>query len=250
MEKLTVAIIAKNEADRISTLLKSASFADEILVIDSGSTDGTQELCKNLGAHVIFNEWQGYAAQKQFAMEQASSEWVLSLDADEEISEELAKEIKNAITYAKEDVSAFSMPRLSKYLGQWIRHGGWYPDRKVRLIRREKGKWEGTIHEKLIVDGKTEKLYAPIFHYTYRGIKDQLVTINSFTEIFAENMGPKSGFWVFWGLIRAFIKFFECYIYKLGILDGIAGFIIAVNSSWAVFLRYAKAWELNLIKKE
>ncbi|MEW5910357.1 MAG: glycosyltransferase family 2 protein, partial [Thermodesulfobacteriota bacterium] len=143
-----VAVIAKNEADRILKLLKSVSFAEDIVVVDSGSDDGTQSLCTQMGARVIRRDWEGFASQKQFAMEQVRSEWILNLDADEEIPELLWREMVDAVENAPPDVHGFSMPRLSRYLNRWIRHGGWYPDRKVRLVRKESGQWVGDrLHE-------------------------------------------------------------------------------------------------------
>ncbi|MEA3429135.1 MAG: glycosyltransferase family 2 protein [Thermodesulfobacteriota bacterium] len=245
--KISLSIIAKNEADRIGRLLNSAKFADEVLVVDSGSTDGTQDLCKKLGAKVVFHEWAGYAAQKQFAMEHTSCEWILNLDADEEISDSLAEEIQHTIKNAGSDVSGFSMPRLSKYLDKWIKHGGWYPDRKVRLVRRGKGTWKGEgLHEQLIVNGKIEQLSEPILHHVYRNISDHVVTINRFSDIYAVERGPAGGWFVLAGAVHALGKFAECYLWKLGFLDGIPGLVIAMNSAWYVFLKHAKAWESGL----
>jgi glycosyltransferase involved in cell wall biosynthesis len=249
MKKSTIgiAVITKNEKDRIGRLLKSLDFANEIVVVDSGSTDGTQDLCKRMGSKVVFKEWQGFGLQKQFAMDQIQSEWILNLDADEEVSKELAQEIIEAVNSADTQVNGFSMPRLSRYLGRWIRHGGWYPDRKIRLVRRKRGKWsDDPLHEKLRVDGKVNQLSKPIFHYVYRNISDHVKTINRFSDVYAtENLPVTSGF-VLAGLGHAVIKFLECYVWKLGILDGIPGLIIAMNSSWYVFLKHAKRWEKNI----
>jgi glycosyltransferase involved in cell wall biosynthesis len=243
---ISIAVIAKNEADRIGRLLKSAEFADEIIVVDSGSTDGTQDLCKQMGAEVIFNKWPGYAQQKQFAMDCTKSEWILNLDADEEISVSLAKEIQHALKNITRDVSAFSMPRLSKYLGKWIKHGGWYPDRKVRLVRKGKGVWKGVLHEKLVVDENTENLSEPILHHVYRNISDHVATINKFSNVYVDERGSAGKWFVPAGVIHAFGKFAECYLWKSGFLDGIPGLIIAMNSAWYIFLKHAKAWESNL----
>lgn len=248
--KISVAIIAKNEADRIGRLLKSCAFADEILVVDSGSTDKTQELCEKAGARVIFNPWPGYVAQKQFALEATSHEWILSLDADEEVSADLAAEILRELSAAAPEVGGFSMPRLSWYLGRWIRHGGWYPDRKVRLVRRGKGMWQGVNpHDKLVACGVVKDLTHPMLHYVYRAISDQVVTMNSFSDIYARQGRPRGGWFVVLGVAHALGKFLECYAWKLGALDGIPGLIIAVNSAEYVFLKHAKRWEQNLSEK-
>lgn len=252
MEKptISIAVIAKNEADRIGRLLKNASFADEVVVVDSGSTDGTQALCEKMGARVIFNAWPGYAEQKNFAMGQTTSEWVLNLDADEEISGALAVEILKAVEHAAPDVRGFSMPRLSRYLGSWIKYGGWYPDRKVRLVHRGNGKWSAdALHEKLIVNGKVRRLSGPILHHVYRGISDHVQTIDRFSDIYAAQRTPAGSGFVLAGVGHALGKFLECYVWKFGVLDGIPGLIIAMNSSWYVFLKHAKAWESVAQKK-
>jgi len=240
-------VIAQNEADRIGRLLKSCAFADEIVVVDSGSADGTQAVCRNAGARVIFNQWAGYVAQKQFALEATTHEWILCLDADEEIPEALATEILQAVKAAPPEVGGYSMPRLSRYLGRWIRHGGWYPDRKVRLIRRGRGAWQGVNpHDKLVADGKVAELSQPFLHYVYRSISDQVITMNNFSEIYARQDGPAGGWFVVAGLFHAVGKFLECYVWKLGFLDGFPGLVIAGNSAGYVFLKHAKRWERSL----
>jgi hypothetical protein len=184
-------------------------------------------------------------------MEQTTSQWILNLDADEEVSAALAEEILNAVKNAASDVCGFSMPRLSRYLGRWIKHGGWYPDRKIRLIRRENGRWSGdTLHEKLMVDGKVDKLSKPILHHVYRGISDQVKTINRFSDTYAAERAPAGSGFVLAGVGHAFVKFLECYVRKLGVLDGVPGLIIAMNSAWYVFLKHAKTWESSLQEKQ
>ncbi len=245
--EISVAVITLNEADRIDRLLRSVAFADEVVVVDSGSDDGTVELCQDLGAKVIHRDWAGFTAQKQFALEATSGRWILNLDSDEEVTPELAEEIVEAVRQADDGVAAFSMPRLSRYLGRWIRHGGWYPDRKVRLCRRGRARWEGgRLHESLVADGEVRELENPLRHYVYRDIADQAATINRFSDVVAEERGPKGGWWVVAGAFHALGKFAECYLWKLGFLDGLAGLVIAMNSSWYVFLKHAKAWERSL----
>jgi glycosyltransferase involved in cell wall biosynthesis len=241
---ISVVVITLNEADRIPALLKSAAFADEVIVVDSGSTDGTQEICRAGGARVISHPWQGFTGQKQYAMALASCEWILNLDADERISGPLAAELQEAIKRAPAEVSGFSMPRLSRYLGTWVRHGGWYPDRKVRLVRKGCGQWKGgSLHEKLEISGKIQPLSSPILHEVYRNISDQVMTINRFSDVYAKEH-PATGAWfVTAGVFHALGKFMECYVWKLGALDGIAGLVIAMNSAWYVFLKHAKIWE-------
>lgn len=244
---ISIVVITLNEADRILPLLKSAAFADEVIVVDSGSTDGTQEACRAAGARVITRPWQGFAAQKQFAMQQASFEWILNLDADERISDSLAAEILKSIQRAPAEICGFSMPRLSRYLGTWIRHGGWYPDRKLRLVRKGCGQWKGSgLHEKLEVSGKVQALSSPILHEVYRHVSDQVKTINRFSDVYATEH-PATGAWfVAAGVFHALGKFMECYLWKLGALDGTAGLVIAMNSAWYVFLKHAKVWEKGM----
>ncbi len=244
---ISVVVITLNEADRILALLKSAAFADEVIVVDSGSTDGTQEICRVGGARVVTHPWQGFGEQKQYAMELASYEWILNLDADERISDPLAAELQETIQNAPPEICGFSMPRLSRYLGVWIRHGGWYPDRKVRLVRKGCGQWKGGgLHEKLEVSGKIRPLSSPILHDVYRNISDQVITINRFSDIYAEERSATGGWFTVAGVFHALGKFAECYLWKLGVLDGAAGLVIAMNSAWYVFLKHAKVWEKGL----
>uniref|UniRef100_A0A7C4RT02 Glycosyltransferase family 2 protein n=1 Tax=Desulfatirhabdium butyrativorans TaxID=340467 RepID=A0A7C4RT02_9BACT len=247
MPTLSIAVIACNEADRIAGLIESCRFADEILVVDSGSADGTQSLCRRLGARMIEHPWMGYAAQKQIALEACTSEWILSLDADERVSAELAQEIVETLSRVEADINGFSMPRLSRYLGRWIRHGGWYPDRKIRLVRAGKGRWMGDgLHETLVVDGRVTPLRHPLYHLVYRNISDQLATIDRFSTVHADLSKARKSGHVWLGVMHAIVKWFECYIYKFGFLDGTAGLVIAMNSAWYVFLKHAKAWEKGL----
>ncbi len=244
---ISVVVITLNEADRILALLKSAAFADEVIVVDSGSTDGTQEICRVGGARVVAHPWQGFAEQKQYAMELVSYEWILNLDADERISDPLAAELQETIQNAPPEICGFSMPRLSRYLGVWIRHGGWYPDRKVRLVRKGCGRWKGGgLHEKLEVSGKIRPLSSPILHEVYRNISDQVMTINRFSDIYAEERSATGVWFMVAGVFHALGKFAECYLWKLGVLDGAAGLVIAMNSAWYVFLKHAKVWEKGL----
>ena len=242
---ISASIIAKDEADRIEILLESLDFVDEIVVVDSGSSDDTVSICESHGARVIFRDWMGYVGQKQFALEQCSGEWIICLDADESVSAELKAEISMVLKGVDSAVVAFSIPRLSRYLGKWIRHGGWYPDRKIRLVRRNGAGWVGdSIHEKLQPGGPTRELKSPILHYVYRDITDQVNTINKFSSVVAKaDLKSRSWLYVVLGVFHAVGKFLECAIWKAGLLDGIPGLIIAMNSSFYVFLKHAKKWE-------
>jgi glycosyltransferase involved in cell wall biosynthesis len=241
---ISVVVITLNEADRIPSLLASITFADEVIVVDSGSTDGTQVICTAAGARVFTHPWQGYAGQKQYAMNLATGEWILNLDADERISDSLAAEIQQSIQHTPPEICGFSMPRLSRYLGTWIRHGGWYPDRKVRLIRKGCGQWMGNgLHEKLEVTGAIHPLSSPILHEVYRNISDQVQTIDRFSDVYAAEKKPAGAWFAAAGVVHALGKFLECYLWKLGFLDGTAGLVIAMNSAGYIFLKHAKVWE-------
>ena len=242
--KISIVVIALNEADRIGHLLSHTAFADEVIVVDSGSTDKTVSLCESAGARVIRRPWTGYADQKQFAMQQAKGPWILNLDADEYVPDAQAEEIRTALPKTPPSVTAFSMPRLSYYLGRWIKHGGWYPDRKIRLVRQGTGKWIGDgIHERLAVDGHIHALRSPLHHLVYRNIADHVKTANQFSDVYANHRGGAGAFFLLGGIPHTAGKFLECYLWKRGFLDGWPGLIIAMVSSGYVFLKHAKAWE-------
>ena len=244
---LAVCVIALNEEDRIGDCLASVSFADEILLVDSGSTDRTVAIARELGARVVVRDWPGYAAQKNFALGQVAADWVLSIDADERVSPELAAEIRALLAAAPAGLAGASVPRRTWYLGRWIRHGGWYPDRKVRLVRRGRGRWEGEhIHERLGVDGAVRALGGDLLHFTYRGIADHLQTIDRFTTEAARGMAARRRRWAALGmLVNPPLKFLKMYLLKAGFLDGLPGLVVAVLGSYYVFLKYAKLWELR-----
>jgi len=244
---LAVCVITLDEEDRIGDCLASVAWADEILVVDSGSSDRTAAIAAAHGARVIVRAWPGYAAQKNFALEQVAAEWVLSIDADERVSPELASAIRALVAAADERIAGASMPRRTWYLGRWIRHGGWYPDRKLRLVRRGRGSWQGEyVHERLVADGAIRALDGDLLHYTYRGIADHLRTIDRFTTAAAREMASRGAGPAWIGmLVNPPLKFLKMYLLKAGLLDGVPGFIAAVLGSYYVFLKHAKLWELR-----
>jgi len=244
---LAVCVITRDEEDRIGECLASVAFADEILVVDSGSTDRTVAIARERGARVVVRDWPGYAAQKNFAQEQVAAAWVLSIDADERVTPELARQIRGLIAAAPDGIAGASVPRRTWYLGRWIRHGGWYPDRKVRLARRGRGRWEGEhVHERLAVEGAVRALDGDLLHFTYRGIADHLLTIDRFTTAAARAMAARGARGAAVGmLVQPPLKFLKMYLLKAGFLDGLPGFIVAVLGSYYVFLKYAKLWELR-----
>ncbi len=243
---VSVCVVAMNEEENIVECLKSADFGAEIVVVDSHSTDATREKAAALGARVIERDWPGYVEQKNFAMEQAKCDWVFCIDADERVSPELRASIVAAL--GRPDLpDGFEMPRRTWYLGRWIRRGGWYPDRKVRLVRRGKARWGGTNpHDHLYVEGRVERLDGDLLHYAYPTIGDHLRTIDSYTTIIARGKhaaGKRAG--VLDLTLRPLGKFLRMYFLKAGFLDGRAGFVVAVTGAFYVFLKYAKLWDLG-----
>jgi len=245
---VSVCIVVQDTADRIRECLESVRWADEIVVLDSGSTDGTPDVCREYTDRVYHQPWQGYVAQKNLCVERARNLWVLSLDGDEALSPELADEIRRELAAHHSDADAFRMPRLTRYLGRWIRHGSWYPDRKIRLWRKDRGRWGGEDpHDRVLVEGANVRtLRHPILHANYRDISDHVRTVDRFTTITARGWRAAGRrFRLIPLLARPFFKFFEVYVWKLGFLDGIPGFMIAVHTSYYTFLKHAKLWELE-----
>lgn len=247
---LSIAVVTFNEEHNIRACLESVSWADEIVVVDSCSSDATVDICRKFTDRIIQRPWPGHVAQKQYALEQTRGRWILSLDADERLSPEAAHEIRTIIR-DKNAADGYTFPRLSYYLGRWIRHGGWYPDRKLRLVRRGRGRWTGQDpHDKLVVEGATGRCAGHIYHYVYRDIAQQLKTVDSFSRITAlqwHEQGKRPRLLEM--LVRPPLKFIETYLWKLGFLDGMPGLVISVISSYYVFLKYAKLWELSRVHK-
>lgn len=244
--KLSVCIIAANEADRIGLCLESTRWADEIVVVDSGSQDDTPEIARRAGARVVFNPWPGYVAQKNVALGHATGEWVLCLDADERATPELHAEIEEVLAAPPDAIDGYWIRRRTRYLGRWILHGGWYPDAKVRLVRRRAARWGGVDpHDKLLVEGSTANLRGEIHHETYRSFSHQLAIIDRFSSIPEQRRGRafRPPWLVPAMALHPIVKFVECYVWKRGFLDGLPGFIIAVASAFYVFAKYVKAWE-------
>ena len=239
-------VITHNEAKRLEPALKSvAGLASEIVVVDAESADDTLKIARRFGARVFTRKWTGFADQKNFANAQAAGPWILSLDADERVSPELREELAAMKGEEPED-AGFSMPRRVYYLGRWIRHSGWYPDRKVRLFRKDRAAWTGDyVHENLVVSGRVEALRGALHHFTYASIADHVARINRFSGLGAQKLyakGRKGRILPLLALPPA--RFFKSYVLKLGVLDGFPGFVIAVLNGYAVFLRYAKLREI------
>lgn len=246
--KISAVIITRNEEDRLPDALASLrGVADEVVVVDSYSDDRTMEIARASGARVLQRRFENYGQQKNFAMEQAGNEWILNLDADERVSPELQR----AIADLKESgpragVAAFAIQRRTRYLGRWIRHSGWYPDRKVRLFKKSGASWQGRIHERLNVSGATASLPGAILHFTYRNISDHLRRIDRYSSLQAEEIAAtRTKLLLGRAGLLPICTFARHYVLRLGFLDGFAGFVIALLSSWATALKYLKALELK-----
>ncbi len=251
MLSLSLVVIAKNEADNIGRCLDSVPFANDKLVLDSGSTDRTVPIAEAHGARIAIEEWRGFALQKKRATELALHDWVLTLDADEALSPELAKEIESLLAGASLLPDAFAVPRLSFHMGRWIRHGGWYPDWQVKLFNRKTAHWrEGEVHEKVVAP-KVVRLKSPVLHWVFTDLSDQVDTNNRYSTLGAKQL-QKNGkkFSLVRLLVKAKFKFLETYIWKRGFLDGLPGFVIAVGAAYSMFLKHAKLWELQKLSQK
>ncbi|MEM8893523.1 MAG: glycosyltransferase family 2 protein [Bacteroidota bacterium] len=250
--RISGVIITYNESANIERCIKSLEgVVDEVVVVDSNSTDDTAAICKELGAKVILQPFLGYIEQKNFAMECAEYDYVLSLDADEALSEQL----KSEIATLKQDLkySAYRFNRLNNYCGKWLKHGHWYPDRKIRLWDKSKYRWAGTNpHDKVDVQDKSQvkSVNADILHYSYATVSDHIDQVNKFARIHAKSaakIGKRASLLIHVSL-NPFFKFVKRYFLYLGFLDGYYGFIAAVNSAMLNYLKYVYLREIN--KKE
>lgn len=221
--------------------MRSAAWAGEILVVDSGSRDRTRELAKEAGARVLEHAWEGYGQQKNWALAQAKEPWVLFLDADEELSPELSEEIRGFLA-APGECRGADLPRKTWFLGRWILHGGWYPNRLVRLTRKDSGRWtEPSVHESLEVSGPVHRLERDLLHYTFNNVGDNVLTNVRFSRLGARvaKARGESG-----SLLRILLKpvgkFLETYVWKLGFLDGFPGFVISMNAAHSIFMKYVE----------
>ena len=248
---LSVCIITGNEEANIRRCLESVAWADEIVVVDSFSEDRTTEIAREYTDRVFQHRWVGYIGQKAIARNLARGEWILFVDADEAVSPALRDEILATLRRGVPDgVDGFDFPRQVWYMRRWIRHGDWYPDAKLRLFRKARGRCCGIEpHERIEVDGEVRHLRAPLFHYTYDDVADQVSTMNRFSTISARSadLRSRSVPFLLWGmLLHPPFRFFRCYFLKLGFLDGVAGLVIARSAAFSTFLKYAKLWEARL----
>ena len=250
---LSISVIAKNEATNLRRCLKSlVGLPQEIIVVHNDCTDETVKVAQEFGATCIEQDWLGYRDQKNFSLNQCTMEWILSLDADEALSEQLKKSIETFISSPQlnEQINGASFNRCSFFMGKWIRHGDWYPDKKIRLVRNGHGKWVGgSLHESLDVEGKTRYLKGDLQHYSYDSIRSFPEKAIKFSDIFLDSkvssgarMHPHDAW------LRPIWRFFRAYVLRFGFLDGYAGFFIAFSTAYETMLRHGRLWERDHVE--
>jgi glycosyltransferase involved in cell wall biosynthesis len=244
--KISATIITFNEERNIARVIESLRCCDEILVLDSGSNDRTVEIAAKLGARVEEGSWHGYAAQKNIAAELAANDWILSLDADESLSEALEAEIWQ-IKKSGPQFDGYTVPRLAQYLGRWILHSGWHPDRKVRLFDRRKAKWVGDfVHESVTVVGSVGHLKSNVLHFTCNSLSEHLRSMDQYTTLAAQEIASRQkNIGLSQLLFDPIWVFFQTYILKGGFLDGPEGLAIAYMAAFYNFVKYFKARDMS-----
>ncbi len=247
---LSISIISLNEEANLRRCLAStAGLAQEIVIVDSGSKDRTAEIAAEFGARFVHQDWLGYTAQKNYCLTLCAQPWILALDCDEELTPELRESVRRF--FADGDHEKFDgawMPRLVWFMGRWIHHGDWYPDRKIRLFRREKSTWAaeggGQVHERLDVDGPCTTLTGDLLHYSFQNIQHYLVKHVQYSRVFLETQQEKGRRWsLVQTLFRPWWRFFRAYVLKRGFLDGFPGFWIAIATAFFTFDRYSRMFE-------
>jgi glycosyltransferase involved in cell wall biosynthesis len=246
---LSVVIITFNEEANLAGTLASVTWADEVIVVDSGSTDRTREIAESLHAKVFVEPWKGFAAQKNFALSKAAGDWILSLDADEEVEPALADEIRSSLA-ANPAVSGFWIPRKNFFLGRWIKHGGFYPDRKLRLFRSGRGQFENRlVHEDIRLEGSSAGLHHHLLHQAYPTLGNYIEHMNRYSSLAAEMASQQRprGFSFLDIVVRPKLTFFYNYVLRAGFLDGREGLLLHLYHAGYVSWKYAKAWEMGRI---
>ena len=246
MHKISVCIITFNEERNITDCLQSVMWADEIVVVDSGSTDATVSICREYTERVFTQEWLGNVAQKNRAVDLAANEWVFCIDADERVTPLLREEIEH-VRSGEPEHAGYTVPRVTWYCGRWIKHGSWYPDRKLRLYARSTGRFKGLDpHDRVEVKGSVGHLKGDLLHYSYRDIFHHLQVINNYTDTRSKLKHEAGiGFPLLRMLFRPPAKFLKMYVLQCGFRDGAPGFIAAAMGAVYELLKYAKLWELK-----
>lgn len=244
---LSVGIITFNEERNIRACLASVSWVDEIVVLDSGSTDGTMEICREYTDRVYSDpHWPGFGVQKNRALDKITGDWVLVLDADERVNPALRAEIEGVLASESSSADVFEMPRRSFYCGRAIRHAGWWPDYVPRLFRRGAARFsEDLVHERLIFQGRPERLRSPLLHYSYHDLSEVLQRIDRYSSAGAENLRDRKRGSLGKAIRHGLWSFFRTYVLRLGFLDGREGFMLAVSNAEGVYYRYLKLYYLQ-----
>ena len=244
MARFSVAVVVLNEEERLRACLESVVWSDELVVVDAGSSDKTVAIAREFTDRVLFRAWDGYGAQKNFALGQCREDWVLSLDADERVSDTLREEIQTILRGGVGEVG-FYLPRRNMFQGRWVRHGGLYPDWQLRLFRSGRGAFvERAVHESVRVDGPTGRLRAPLVHESYRSIGDAVARLNRYSDLAASELASAGrGGSLVDLLVRPVWRFVSMYLLRAGFLDGWRGLVLAGLHAHYVFLRAAKVRE-------
>ena len=242
---LSGVVICFDERENIARCLESLAFCDEIVVVDSGSTDGTREIARRYTKRVVEQEFLGYVKQKNFALDLAAHDWVVSLDADEALSPELAEEIRDALAGDGGEFAGYRLDRVTRFLGVWHDRGAWYPDWQLRVFRRSRGRWEGRDpHDRFRLDGPVRRLGGRLEHFSYRDLADSVETLDRYSTIAAREMRAAGvRFRLVDLLVRPVWRFLRGYLLRGGFLKGLPGLAVAANSAYYAFLKYAKLWE-------
>ena len=249
--KISVTVIAGNSEDDIRECLESVKWADEIVVVDSRSSDKTKQIAREYTNRILLKEWGGYGAQKQFALDQASNEWVLSLDTDERVSDELRSEIQNILVNAS-PYDGYYIPRRNYFLGRWIKHCGWYPGYQLRLFRKSKTRVnDRRIHEAFVVHGTVGHLKSDIIHFTHPTIRATLAKVDEYSTLEAEEKVGHKRVTVLGLVFHPFMEFLSSFLLKQGYRDGVYGLMVSMIHSLTDAQTYMKIWEMqNVSRKE
>lgn len=246
MPDLSAVIITRNEEDNIARCLESLKIADEIIIVDSGSSDRTIEIAGSMGAEVLSHPWSGYGPAKREGVKRAGGPWILSLDADEVLTPELAEEI-NKVMHNGSDRVGYYVKRKTSFLGRWIYHSGWYPDYVLRLFLKSRGNFDNAVvHEKVVIDGPTGYLNGELLHYSYKTLEQYFDKFNVYTTLGARDLfrqGKRCGLIAL--TIKPAASFIKHYFTKMGFLDGLEGFVISLLSAASVFVKYLKLKEFE-----
>lgn len=243
--RLSAVVITKDEEERVRACLESVAWADEVVVVDAESTDKTAQIAREFTDHVYVRPWPGFAAQKNFGLEQATGDWTLSVDADEEVSRELREEIEAVLAASGAACAGYRIPRRNLFWGRWVRHGGLYPDWQLRLFRRGRGRFVArAVHESVEVEGEVGRLRAALVHRSYRDVADFLARADRYSTLAAEEwLGSGRPARLSDLVLRPAGRFLSMYVVHAGFLDGWRGFLLAALYAYYVLIRSAKVWE-------